>query len=469
MFPVPFLKWAGGKSQLLQQFEPLFPSDFRQYIEPFVGGGAVFFYLYSQNKIKKGILLDCNLELIDCYIAIRNNLPQLIRALKTHKRRYQRLQEKYYYQVRNEIRNDLKRWNRLSIVNRAAVTIFLNKTCFNGLYRVNSKNQFNAPIGKYHNPAIYDLKNLRAVSQSLGLAGIKNVRDFSECLKYANKGDFIYLDPPYNPLSKTANFTGYTKYGFGEKEQIRLFKVFKILDKRGCKVMLSNSDTDFIRRLYKGYRTEIVKASRAINCNSAGRGKINELVVLNYQGGNMSKLPKMSFRKDGIEHIPVKMFQVNDNTIIAVYKGSLSPLDILIKYRQKLKNGEWSNIRTPKHIHWTVDILMKMQAYKELTQDFLNFFIDIWEKTTPMKSEQERQSIDLEALLNMSKSQIEKFKDLSKKGEYSVKFLILLAKLLMLQEKTNRPDAYMFKRVLEGLKEGEDLFHILSTATLGRR
>jgi len=165
-------------------------------------------------------------------------------------------------------------------------------------------------------------------------------------------------------------------------------------------------------------------------------------------------LPKMIFRRGGIEQNPIKKFLVNDNTIIAVYKGSLSAFDILIKYRQKLKNGRWSRIRTPKHIHWTVDILMKTQTFKGLTQEFLDFFIDIWNKTTPIKSEQERQLLDLKNLLDISKEEIERFKELSKKGEYSVKFLILLAKLLMLQEKTNRPDAYMFKRVLDGLRKG---------------
>lgn len=178
---------------------------------------------------------------------------------------------------------------------------------------------------------------------------------------------------------------------------------------------------------------------------------------------------KMSFNKEGQFHSPIKTFQVNDSTIIAVFKGSLSPLDILIKYKQKLKNGKWSALRTPKHIHWTVDILMKMQSYKELTREFLDFFVDIWDNTTPLKNERQRQSLDLEVMLHISKTEIEKFKELSKKGEYSVRFLILLAKLLMLQEKTNRPDAYMFKRVLDGLKKGEDLFRILATATLGRR
>jgi hypothetical protein len=181
-------------------------------------------------------------------------------------------------------------------------------------------------------------------------------------------------------------------------------------------------------------------------------------------------IPNMNFKKKGEVHDPIKVFQVNNSMIIAVYKGNLSKFDILIKYRQKLSPDKWSNIRTPKHIHWTVDILMKMQAYESLTQEFVDFFIDVWNKTKPMKTEKERQSLDLEGLLNLNKTEIEKFTQLSQKGEYSVRFLILLAKLLMLQEKTNRPDAYMFKKVLDGLREGKDLFRLLSAATMrGRR
>ncbi|MDD5085991.1 MAG: hypothetical protein PHE61_08160 [Candidatus Omnitrophica bacterium] len=181
-----------------------------------------------------------------------------------------------------------------------------------------------------------------------------------------------------------------------------------------------------------------------------------------------SVLPEMIFRKKGIKHVPIKVFQVNDSTILAIYKGSLSSFDILIKYRQKLRTGKWSLVRTPKHIHWTVDILMKMQSYKKLTKQFLEFFIDIWNNTKSIKSERERQSINLGALLNLDKKAIKKFQKLSHKGEYSVRFLILLAKLLMLQEKTNREDAYMFKKVLDGLNSGEDLFRVLATATLAK-
>ena len=180
--------------------------------------------------------------------------------------------------------------------------------------------------------------------------------------------------------------------------------------------------------------------------------------------GNSSIL-KMEFKKEGEINYPIKTFRVNDYTIIAIYKGKLSRYDILIKYRQKLKNGKWSRIRTPKHIHWTVDILMKMQSYKQLTEEFIDFFIGIWNSTKPIKSEEERQSINLESLLSLSRQQINKFEELSKRGEYSVRFLILLAKLLMLQEKTNLENAYMFKNLLDALKSGEDLFDILSIAS----
>ncbi len=179
--------------------------------------------------------------------------------------------------------------------------------------------------------------------------------------------------------------------------------------------------------------------------------------------------PSMNFNKNKVLHTPIKTFQVNDSIIMAIYPGSLSPLDILIKYRQKLSSGKWSAIRTPKHIHWTVDILMKMQTYKELTQQFLDYFIDVWNKTEPLKSEDERQSLDCKSILDFSEVELDKIKELSTKGEYSVKFLILLAKLLMIQEKTNRADAYMFNNVLQGLRKGNDLFSILSSATLRSR
>lgn len=282
MNPAPFLKWAGGKSQLLQQFEKFIPSDFNQYIEPFIGGGALFFHLYSKGRIKQATILDSNKELIDCYKAIKGNLQDLVECLSEHKVNHLKLREEYYYRIRNKVRNNLDIWNGLSVVKRSAITIYLNKTCFNGLYRVNRKNEFNVPVGGYRNPEIFKLGNLKAVNQALRVVKVIRAYDFSKCLQYAEKDDFVYLDPPYNPLNKTASFTSYTKNGFGQKEQIKLSEVYRKLSEKGCKIMLSNSDTDFIKNLYGGYRIETVKATRMINCKSAGRGKINEIVVMNY-------------------------------------------------------------------------------------------------------------------------------------------------------------------------------------------
>ncbi len=278
----PFLKWAGGKSQLLQQFVLFLPLNFNKYIEPFLGGGALFFYLFSHHKIKEAILLDSNQELIDCYRAIKSDFKDLTKYLSQHKKKHYDLVEEYYYRVRNRIRNNLELWRSLSIAEKAAITIYLNKTCYNGLYRVNRKNQFNVPVGRYKNPEIYNLANLKAISEALKTAKIIRAGDFAESLQYAGENDFVYLDPPYHPLSKTSSFTGYTKDGFDENEQIRLAEVYRELDKKRCKVMLSNSDTKLIKQLYQDYRIEKVRASRAISCHGSGRGRISEFVILNY-------------------------------------------------------------------------------------------------------------------------------------------------------------------------------------------
>jgi DNA adenine methylase len=271
--PEPFLKWAGGKGQLLKQYEPLFPHRFNNYLEPFIGGGAVFFHLYNTGKLnsgKKVILIDSNEELIHCYSAIKEEVEKLIKILSSPKFINK---NETYYKIRVEEPKD-----RYA---RAARTIYLNKTCFNGLYRVNSKGKFNVPFGSYKNPLICNAENLRAVSFAIRDAEIL-CDDFAKCLEFVKRNDFIYFDPPYQPLSKTSSFTSYTKNSFNETEQQRLCNVFKELDKQGCKVMLSNSDTPFIRKLYKNFRIEVVYAKRAINCKASGRGAITELVILNY-------------------------------------------------------------------------------------------------------------------------------------------------------------------------------------------
>jgi DNA adenine methylase len=264
--PGPFLKWAGGKSQLLPVFDRYIPPKFGRYFEPFVGGGAVFFHLLPPYAM----LSDLNEELINCYQVIRNDVENLIKTLQTH-----RNEPDYFYDVRTWSVADL------TVVERAARLIFLNKTCFNGLYRVNSRGQFNVPFGKYKSPRICDADNLRAVSLSLANTEI-NCQSFEQIVHQAQKGDFIYFDPPYQPLSKTANFTGYTKNAFRSEDQERLALTFRKLSRRGCYVMLSNSDSEYVRDLYSKFHIEVVKAHRAINCKGDRRGVINELLIMNY-------------------------------------------------------------------------------------------------------------------------------------------------------------------------------------------
>jgi DNA adenine methylase len=274
----PFVKWAGGKSQLLEQFQPFFPAQFNKYVEPFVGGGAIFFHLYNQNRIANGVILnDLNRELMTCYEVIRDQVDKLIEELRRHEAH--KTQKSYFYEIRG--------WDRQpgikerSPVERAARTVFLNRTCYNGLYRVNSRGQFNVPFGSYKNPLICDEDNLRAVSQALQGVELRS-DDFERCVEWAGPGDFVYLDPPYHPLSETASFTSYTKDDFGEADQTRLAAIFRQLDEMGCRVMLSNSYTSLIKELYIAYRQEVVTATRAINCRGEGRGGIPELVILNY-------------------------------------------------------------------------------------------------------------------------------------------------------------------------------------------
>ena len=274
--PKPFVKWVGGKRQLLAQFRRLnlYPPekfDIRtgRYFEPFVGGGAVFFDLLPE----KGFLSDLNKELVITYNVIKNDVEGLIASLKKHK-----IDKEYFLNIRAK---DSKALNDLTVASRF---IFLNRTCFNGLYRVNSKGGFNVPYGKYTNPLICDESNLRKVSKSLQNIEIKH-QDYKEVLKTAKKGDFVYFDPPYYPVSKTASFTSYTSEAFLDKEQIELRDTVLELNKRGCFVMLSNSDTSFINKIYsglKGIRVNKVEAGRAINSKGSGRGKITEVLVTNY-------------------------------------------------------------------------------------------------------------------------------------------------------------------------------------------
>lgn len=269
--PYPFLKWAGGKRQLLNKLDKYFPNHFEKYIEPFMGGGAVFFYLLPERTI----LIDNNEELINSFKVIQKQLEELILSLKKH-----RNEKEYFYKIRNVDRN-LEEFSKWSNVERASRTIYLNRCCFNGLYRVNSKGHFNVPFGKYKNPKFCDEKNLYAVQNALQNAKII-AGSYEKCLNFAKKGDFIYIDPPYYPISKTSSFTSYTKGNFSENEQLHLKKVVDKLNDRGCKVLVSNSYCKFITELYGDYIINQVNAKRAINCNGSKRGKINEVLIMNY-------------------------------------------------------------------------------------------------------------------------------------------------------------------------------------------
>lgn len=277
IFPKPFLKWAGGKSQLLEQLTPLFPKNFSRYGEPFTGSAAVFWHLFtlrerSQIDFSISKLTDSNAELINCYLVVRDEVSELVKLLFIHRQSHNK---DYYYKIRG-----LKASN-LSETERAARFIYLNKTCFNGLYRVNRSGQFNVPMGSYKDPAIFDADELMTASQALQSVEIRTA-DFREILDWAQAGDFVYLDPPYAPVSKTSSFTSYTEKPFGEREQRELAAIFRQLDKRGCLVMLSNSWVHSILELYREFTCIEVKASRVINSNSEKRGKISELVVINY-------------------------------------------------------------------------------------------------------------------------------------------------------------------------------------------
>jgi DNA adenine methylase len=264
----PFLKWAGGKGQLLSQLFPLMPApeQIPRYHEPFIGGGAVFFALAP----RRAVISDLNPELVTCYQVIRREVDALIDALGEHV-----YEKEHYYAVRSQDPESL------TAVQRAARFIFLNRTCFNGLHRVNRKGQFNVPFGRHANPTICDEVNLRRVARALRHTEVEHA-PFQRVLEHAREGDFVYFDPPYQPISATSSFTAYTSHAFGPAQQVELAQVFRALDARGCRVMLSNSNAEFIRALYAGFDIREVFATRAINRDATKRGPIAELVVRNF-------------------------------------------------------------------------------------------------------------------------------------------------------------------------------------------
>jgi len=270
----PFLKWAGGKGQVLSQLDAFIPQHFGRYFEPFVGSAAVFFHLRRKYGSFKATLVDRNEDLINCYQIIKNRVRELIPLLRRHQESHS---TKQYYRVREK---DLE---SLTDLERAARLIYLNKTCYNGLYRVNSSGQFNVPVGSYSQPRVFDEENLLAVSKALKDTDLL-VDDFSIVLDQADRGDFVYFDPPY--YTESAGFTGYAvsldgKAGFGAKDHRRLSNLVRTLNDRGCHLAVSNSNTTYVRNLYESFPQHIVTARRFINCDGTGRRPVTELVITN--------------------------------------------------------------------------------------------------------------------------------------------------------------------------------------------
>ncbi len=298
----PFMKWVGGKRQLLNSFQELYPADLKEkkiknYYEPFVGGGAVFFDVVQNYEIENAFLYDINEELILTYLVIQKDVNKLLEILFRYDKQYKKLNEEkqkiYYYDLRESFNH--QRFNidydsySENWIPRAAQTIFFNRTCFNGLFRFNSKGGFNSPMGRYKNPKIVDEQNLLNVSKLLEIATIKKA-DFKEVKKDLNGvSSFVYFDPPYKPISKTASFTAYSKSTFQDAEQLQLAGLYYELNEKGYSLMLSNSDPkntdpneDFFDQIYKDYRITRVNAKRSINSDPTKRNSIKEIVVTNY-------------------------------------------------------------------------------------------------------------------------------------------------------------------------------------------
>jgi DNA adenine methylase len=298
----PFLKWAGGKSQLLDIFDARLPKHIKEtkriarYVEPFVGGGAMFFFLKENYHVDESYLFDINADLIVCYKVLQNNHLELMYTLEKISTEFSQKtveeRKRYYYQVRDLYNKQQKSFNyevySKAWVERAGFMIFLNKTCYNGLFRLNQKGEFNVPYGRYKEPKIYDPDTLKKANIALQNTEIF-CADFEESEKFVIQNSFVYLDPPYRPLNSTSNFTNYSKDGFSDLDQKRLAEYFKRLDRKKAYLMLSNSDPknedpddDFFETIYQGYKIERVPAKRYINCNAQKRGPINELIIRNY-------------------------------------------------------------------------------------------------------------------------------------------------------------------------------------------
>ena len=345
----PFLKWAGGKASLLRQLEEFFPHEVDRYIEPFLGGGAVFFHLKHRFPDMRPFLRDSNKELINCYRVVRDRPDELMQILDEHAKGFRADGGEYFYDIRkqHDLTGDLA---------RAARTIFLNKTCFNGLWRVNAKGEFNTPVGSNRNPNLYSRDNLLATSAVLQNAQLE-AQDFRKTVDEARRGDFIYFDPPYLPISAYSDFKRYTLEQFGEADQVELARVFRELDARGCRVVLSNSEHLITRELYAGFPLHVVSAPRFINCKPGGRGNISELVVANTSA---TKQPQVFFTSSAEPEFPETKYMGSKQRLLPFILKHLSNL----KFNSALDAFSGSGC---------VGYAIKQTGARVYTNDFLNF------------------------------------------------------------------------------------------------
>ena len=356
----PFIKWVGGKGQLLSEINKLYPvelgKNIKKYAEIFVGGGAVLFDILSKYKLDEVYISDKNLELINTYKSIRDNIDILIKSLKEMEEEYISLDDEdrkiYYYEKRQKY-NKLKINIEENNIEKASLFIFLNKTCFNGLYRVNKKGEFNVPMGAYKNPKICDKKNLKNVSMAL-----KNVKiiyaDYRESESFIDEKTFVYIDPPYRPLSTSSSFTSYTENDFSDKEQIELAEYIDLLNKKKAKIVISNSDPknnniddNFFDELYKNYNINRVKATRMLNSNASLRGAINELLITNYERIERENRNMRNFEK-----------------WLGKFKNSIATYDYYIDLKKVIKNVD--------NIKIELNILNSLIGSKNIEKDFEN-------------------------------------------------------------------------------------------------
>jgi DNA adenine methylase len=345
----PFLKWVGGKAGLLRQLEEFFPHEIDRYFEPFLGGGAVFFHLKHRFPDMRPFLRDGNKELINCFRAVRDRPEDLMQLLDEHSHGFRADGDTYFYDIRkqHDLTDDLA---------RAARTIFLNKTCFNGLWRVNAKGEFNTPVGSNKNPNLYSRDNLLAASDVLQNAQLE-AQDFRKTVDEARRGDFIYFDPPYLPISAYSDFKRYTLEQFREADQVELARVFRELDAKGCRVVLSNSEHPRTRELYAGFPIQVVSAPRFINCKPGGRGNISELVVSNTSA---AKQPQVFFTSSAEPEFPETKYMGSKQRLLPFILKHLAK----IKFNSALDAFSGSGC---------VGYAIKQTGARVYANDFLNF------------------------------------------------------------------------------------------------